>query len=155
VGRKKKEITHQNEIADYAVGYKKPPRQSQFKPGQSGNAKGRPKHLSTPGDVVRKQFRKKITITMGGKEQQVAFLEAILLKHASLAASGNHKSTEILLSLFGKDGNDQGDPLREVVQALRSRHEAHEAADRSKTLRKESKDDLPIAPAASRKDKKS
>ena len=30
-------------MSDYEVGYGKPPRKSQFKPGQSGNPKGRPK----------------------------------------------------------------------------------------------------------------
>jgi hypothetical protein len=28
---------------EYEIGYKKPPRKNQFKPGQSGNPKGRPK----------------------------------------------------------------------------------------------------------------
>ena len=29
--------------SDYEVGYKKPPKSTQFQPGQSGNPKGRPK----------------------------------------------------------------------------------------------------------------
>ena len=31
----------------YEVGYGKPPKQSQFQPGQSGNPNGRPLHAST------------------------------------------------------------------------------------------------------------
>jgi hypothetical protein len=128
--RDKKNQVVTNGHSDYLIGYKKPPQRTQFKPGQSGNARGRPKSITTPADVVRKQLGKKITINVGGIDQKVAVLEAILLKHASLAAAGNHKSTKILLDLFGREGNEQSESLREVVLGLRSVNAAHEAADR-------------------------
>jgi len=34
---------HTDKPDDYEVGYGKPPKHGQFKPGQSGNPKGRPK----------------------------------------------------------------------------------------------------------------
>jgi hypothetical protein len=145
-----------NGRSDYRVGYKKPPQHTQFKPGRSGNAQGRPKSLTTPVDVVRKQLGKKITVSVGGIDQKVAVLEAILLKHASLAAAGNHKSTKILLDLFGRDGNDQSESLREVVLGLRSVNAAHEAADRIAPRPDETKADSTKAAAKSEnKDKKS
>jgi len=35
-------------MSEYEVGYKKPPRATQFKPGTSGNPKGRPKRVRSP-----------------------------------------------------------------------------------------------------------
>lgn len=37
---------------DYEVGYKKPPKEYQFKPGQSGNSKGRPKINKNPYALI-------------------------------------------------------------------------------------------------------
>jgi len=38
---------------DYGIGYGKPPRATRFKPGTSGNPKGRPKCASSPlGEIV-------------------------------------------------------------------------------------------------------
>jgi hypothetical protein len=50
-----------NDKSDYPVGYKKPPRDTQFKPGQSENRKGRPKRSATFADVLSKQLRKQVT----------------------------------------------------------------------------------------------
>jgi hypothetical protein len=41
---------------EYEVGYCKPPRKNQFKSGQSGNPKGRPKQSGSANDAFRKYF---------------------------------------------------------------------------------------------------
>src|SRR6202000_964768 len=35
-------------MSDFEIGYKKPPKATQFKPGTSGNPKGRPKRVRSP-----------------------------------------------------------------------------------------------------------
>src|ERR1700748_3444287 len=52
--------------SDYLVGYKNPPSHSQFKPGRSGNASGRPKKVKTVTDAFSKQARKMVNAPVKG-----------------------------------------------------------------------------------------
>jgi hypothetical protein len=114
----------------YAVGYKKPPRHTQFKPGHSGNTKGRPKKSTAPTDVLRKQLRTLVNVTAGGKTQRVSILEAIVMKLASLAASGDYKSIALVLTALKPNEGDQDNNLPELLQQFRAIHASH-AADES------------------------
>jgi hypothetical protein len=133
MGRNKNEKGGRNgksDNLDYPVGYKRPPLHTRFKTGQSGNKKGRPKKLATFADVILKQLRKIVTISIGGKVQKISMLEAIALKHVSQAANGNHKSTALLLDLLKPTEDDRGNHLPELLQELRSQDAANESADR-------------------------
>ena len=44
---------------DYEIGYKKPPKHTQFKPGQSGNPKGRPQKPQTIEDAAIQTLKQK------------------------------------------------------------------------------------------------
>jgi hypothetical protein len=57
---------------EYSVGFMKPPRHTQFKPGQSGNPHGRPKKTDTVADVLRKELNSRITVVKDGKTPAVA-----------------------------------------------------------------------------------
>jgi len=111
-----------NKKSYYPIGYKKPPRHTQFKPGQSGNGKGRPKQSLTFSDVLLKYLRKKVTMTMGDKIQKIPMLDAIAIKHASKAASGDPKSTAIVLKSLKATENDQNNHLPELLQEFRAIH---------------------------------
>ena len=47
-----------DDIRSYRVGYAKPPREMRFRPGQSGNARGRPKGAKNfaTADSIRKHL---------------------------------------------------------------------------------------------------
>jgi hypothetical protein len=125
---------NKNKLHSYEVGYKKPPGHTQFKPGQSGNVKGRPKRSQTFNDVVLKHLRKTVRLAVGGKSRRISLLEAIVLKHVSKATNGDPKSTSLLLGVFRADEGDQGNHLPQLLQQFRAIYAAHGVEGRDPAL---------------------
>ena len=71
------------------VGYRKPPRQHQFKPGQSGNPKGKPKGIKNEATMIRDLFFKKVKLLENGREHYVTMAEALLRRALQDALRGN------------------------------------------------------------------
>ncbi|MBN8520314.1 MAG: hypothetical protein J0L77_00255 [Alphaproteobacteria bacterium] len=98
------------------VGYKKPPTKTQFKPGQSGNPKGRPplaKNLST---IVREAINELVVINENGCRRKISKLEVSLKQLVNKAASGDHKSIQQVITLSQMlDGSDQEKKSTEFV----------------------------------------
>lgn len=84
---------------DYHVGYGKPPKSSQFKPGKSGNPKGRPKGSLDFKSYVQEMLSRQVTITEGGKRRRVSALEATLMRLAEKGLKGDPRAIEKILSL--------------------------------------------------------
>lgn len=80
-----------------AVGYKKPPRHTQFKPGLSGNVKGRPKGAKNFATAMEDELRAPIEVTEKGKRKRISKREAIVKQTVNKAVSGDAKATAILL----------------------------------------------------------
>jgi Family of unknown function (DUF5681) len=91
-------------VADNRVGYRRPPRHSQFPPGQSGNPRGRPKGVKSLPDIVRKIVGQKVTVTENGRARRVPRLEAILLRAAGEASRGDAPALRLLLQLTERYG---------------------------------------------------
>ncbi len=51
----------------YEVGYRKPPKQARFKPGQSGNPRGRPKQTRNLGTLIEEALNETVTIREGNR----------------------------------------------------------------------------------------
>lgn len=77
------------------VGYKRPPRQTRFRKGQSRNPKGSPKgslNQSTLRALLAAQWLEEtIKIVEGGRERHVPRFVALLKKQAELALKGDPK----------------------------------------------------------------
>ncbi len=79
----------------YEVGHKKPPRQSQFVKGKSGNPKGRPKskQYATVDMILAQEFQSLITVTVGGRKKSMTTAEALVKTFIQQALKGD-KSTQ-------------------------------------------------------------
>ncbi len=70
---------------DNAVGFGNPPKERQFKPGQSGNPRGRPKSKKAGLTDVSKLLNEPVKVKAGGKVREMGPFEAGLRKLAKRA----------------------------------------------------------------------
>ena len=82
--------------ADYDVGYGRPPKATQFKPGRSGNPRGRPKGAKSEDTIVRGVMHRKVALSLGGKVRKVALLEAVWTRIADDALKGNARAQSLI-----------------------------------------------------------
>ena len=80
------------------VGYGKPPKAHQFKPGKSGNPKGRPKGAKSEATILLELLNRKIEIRQNGKIRKITILEGIFHKLAEDSLKGNTKSAAFVLN---------------------------------------------------------
>mgnify|MGYP000341277952 CR=1 FL=1 len=108
---------------DYDVGYKKPPKQGQFKLGQSGNPKGRPKGLQNLSTDLQEELEQKILITEANKSQEVTKQRAMIKTLFAKALKGETRAANVLIGLIlgieqASKNSAEGVSLTEEDQAI-------------------------------------
>lgn len=81
------------------VGYGKPPKRTRFKPGQSGNPRGRPKGTLNMATVLARTLRAKVVVNENGRRKTITKLEAALQQLTNKAAGGDLKAVHLLAGL--------------------------------------------------------
>lgn len=81
------------------VGFGKPPRRTQFKKGQSGNPRGRPKGKPNLATALEKALREKVVVNENGRRKVITKLEAAIKQLVNKAASGDLRALQQLASL--------------------------------------------------------
>ena len=85
---------------DYEVGYGKPPKSGQFKPGQSGNKKGRPKGRKNFHTILEEVASKKVVIKENDKITKMDKRTAAATTAMNMAAKGNLKAFALVTPLL-------------------------------------------------------
>ena len=99
------------------VGYGRPPKKNQFKKGNSGNPKGRPKRKESFSGIFTKVFLKGMTVTTkAGRRKVITPLELILRHVLQGALKGDTKS------------------FSNVIQAYRTFYDSSESAGANEQL---------------------
>jgi len=103
--------------SDEGVGYGRPPKATQFKKGESGNPKGRPKGSRTVGAVLQDILQQRIAVTENGKTRRLPALEVMLRRLANDAMRNEPVALKLMLSLFDRYGEspEAGIRLDEVL----------------------------------------
>jgi Family of unknown function (DUF5681) len=74
----------------YDVGYKRPPLDSRFTKGKSGNPRGRPKKkIQSADDFLNRELDRKINVTVGTRTKRISKRDAILMTVVQRALKGD------------------------------------------------------------------
>jgi hypothetical protein len=94
-----------------SVGYKKPPKHHQFRPGQSGNPSGRPKGARNFKSDLRDELNEMTSFREGGHEISISKQRALIKRLVASAIDGDARAIATLMSFcaraFGHDDEEQ------------------------------------------------
>jgi hypothetical protein len=85
---------------DYEVGYGKPPKDTRFQKGISGNPKGRPKKCLDFYDELITESKSLMTINENGQRKRISKLQGIVKQLTNKAVSGNVPTIRTWVSSF-------------------------------------------------------
>jgi hypothetical protein len=88
----------------YAVGFGRPPKYAQFKPGQSGNPKGRSPQSRNFKTMVNKVLGEQVQIREGGQIRRMPKIEALFRTMMSRAFKGDPKAMASLIIMMKHSG---------------------------------------------------
>ena len=111
---------------DYDVGYGKPPKHRQFKKGESGNPRGRPKGTRNFKTDLAEELQEKVRITEGGQTEEVSKQRAMVKRIMEKALKGDIRAVGLIgqwiMNHFGmEDEENNTEGLNEDDQAILDR----------------------------------
>ena len=89
-----------NKDSKYQVGYGCPPKEHQFKPGQSGNPQGRPKKNNNFAEDVLEEMSEMITVQENGKLTKITKKRALAKRLIADSLSGKVSAIKILTPIL-------------------------------------------------------
>lgn len=85
---------------DYVVGYGRPPQHSRFKPGQSGNRKGRPRGRVNLRTVVEHALNERIEIRDRDRTRTLSKLAGVVQAVVNKSVKGDARAQATLITLL-------------------------------------------------------
>jgi len=82
-----------SDLKPFTSGFMKPPKEHQFKLGQSGNPRGRPKKKETLATITKRVLKTKVKIK--GQDRKITIEDALALRLRELLAKGHRQAIEI------------------------------------------------------------
>jgi hypothetical protein len=99
--------------SDYSVGYRKPPKKTQFQKGRSGNPKGRPRAAKSFMLLFAQALDERVWINEGGRRRSISKREALAKQFANKGAAGDIKAAKLVLELIHLIDREQSVDNRE------------------------------------------
>lgn len=104
---------------DDEVGYKRPPKSTRFKPGQSGNPKGRRKNVRNFKTDLTEELRETILIRENGKERRISKQRAFIKALVAMAIKSDVRAINAILSCTRNLGTMvEDDPTKQDIEDI-------------------------------------
>src|SRR3954451_17739701 len=133
---------------DDDVGYRNPPRSTQFAKGRSGNPRGRPPGAKNTATLLREAFEEKIMIPVNGRPRSFTKQEMALRQLANGAAKGDPKALALVMKYSQtmseaepeKTGDPDTAPKRRYLVILGDNQREPELTERLLKARQETRE---------------
>lgn len=111
---------------DDGIGYCRPPLETRFRPGISGNPSGRPKRQKSLSEEIASVLNEATTIVENGKKRETTKGNAIAREVVKRATAGDLRAISMVLSCSaGSDENSENATLTpaeiEIIESLQHR----------------------------------
>ncbi len=98
-------------IKDYVVGYGRPPEETRFQHGRSGNPKGRPRKPKTVAAVIEEALSKRVKVQENGRSRSLSAEEVIVRRLVHDAAKGDSRAVRMLFTLIARYGHSPAESI--------------------------------------------
>lgn len=123
-------------VADYKVGYCRPPKYSRFREGRSGNPNGRPKGSKNIATIAKEVLFKQVTINENGRRRKVPAFEALMLNLVKLSLERDMRAFDKIMKVLPiVQASMDAEDSTEDRPAADSQHDAEIVAEFAKMLR--------------------
>jgi hypothetical protein len=102
---------------DYEVGYGKPPRQTRFRKGQSGNPRGRSPGAKNLKTLLNDALNEPVIVTENGGHRKITKRQVIITQLVNRSATADLRAVKILLDML-RDVEGQTEPAAPETPAF-------------------------------------
>lgn len=86
----------------YKVGYRRPPKTTRFKAGESGNPKGRPKGAKNVATIWHDELNALVTVTENGKRKKLCKRQALIKQQVNKALGNDPKAAALVVGQMNR-----------------------------------------------------
>ena len=125
---------------EYEVGFGKPPEQTRFRKGVSGNPRGRPKGALNKKTILGRTLQEKVVITENGKRKRITKREALYKQIVNKGVSGDLKAAVEVIKLDCSSESQESDERADTTLSESDQQIADLILERIQQCKKEPKD---------------